>query len=236
MRRRVLVVVPTYDERASVTELLERVLALGPGWEALVVDDASPDGTARAVGAVARRRPGRVHLLRRPRKLGLGSAYVLGLGWGLERGYPVLAQMDGDLSHDPADLPALADALRGADVALGSRYLGGKASVVHWPLPRLALSMAANRYVRAVTGLPLSDATGGFRAWRREALEAVDLGSVRSEGYSFQVELAYKAWRKGFRLAELPIVFSERRGGSSKLDAAVVREAVWRVWALRLGL
>ncbi len=234
-RGRLLAVVPTYNEAGTVMAVLEGILSRPGAWEALVVDDASPDGTAGAVLRVRRRHPGRVHLLRRPAKAGLGSAYRDGLRWGLERGYRFLAQMDADLSHDPADLPRLAAALRDADVAVGSRYLGGKVSVVHWPLGRLALSMAANAYVRAVTGLALSDCTSGFKVWRWEALAAVGLAGVRSEGYSFQVELGLLAQRSGFRLVEVPIVFTDRRDGSSKLDSAVVWEAVWRVWTMRLS-
>ncbi len=230
-----LVVVPTYNERPTLGELLARVLRLDPAWDVLVVDDASPDGTGALAKAAARRRPGRVHVLARPAKGGLGSAYVDGFRWGLARGYRVLAQMDADLSHDPAALPELRRALKRCDVAVGSRYLGGKVSVVNWPLGRLALSMAANAYARAVTGVPLSDLTGGFKAWRRGALESIDLGRLRSDGYSFQIEMNVLAHKQGFRLGEVPIIFNERAAGASKMSAAIVREAVWRVWAMRLG-
>lgn len=236
MRARTLLVIPTYNESRSIRHLLSRVLALCPGLHALVVDDASPDGTAARVEAIARRHRGRVHLLKRPRKLGLGSAYVRGFQWGLARSYRILAQMDADFSHDPAALPDLLAGLENADVVIGSRYVGGKVSVVNWPLGRLALSMAANRYARAVTGLPLSDCTGGFKAWKREVIESLDLDSLRSDGYSFQIEMNYKAHKRGFRLLEIPIIFNDRAEGSSKMDASIVREAVWRVWALRLGL
>jgi len=232
----VLVVIPTFNERANIRLLLPQVLAQDRRLHVLVVDDASPDGTGAEVRAAARRSRGRVHLLERPAKLGLGTAYVQGFQWGLQRGYGALVQMDADFSHDPGSLPTLLAGLRERDVVLGSRYLGGKVSVVNWPLRRLALSMAASWYVRAVTGLPLSDCTGGFKAWRREALQALDLDRVRSDGYSFQVEMNFKAWKKGFRFGEVPIIFIDRTSGSSKLSKAIIREAVWRVWSLRLGL
>jgi dolichol-phosphate mannosyltransferase len=236
MPEKILVVIPTYNERPCIADLLPRVLAVDPRLQVLVVDDASPDGTGDAVAALVRSRRGRVHLLKRDAKLGLGSAYIAGFQWGLSRDYAVIAQMDADFSHDPAALPPLLDALRRVDVAVGSRYLGGKVSVVNWPLGRLALSMGANWYVRAVTGLPLSDCTGGFKAWKREVLQALDLASLRSDGYSFQVEMNYKAHKKGYRLGEIPIIFNDRTEGASKMSAAIVREAVWRVWAMRLGL
>jgi|SRR5665213_715576 len=235
MPPKTLVVIPTYNERGTIGELVVRILAQGLQVDVLVVDDGSPDGTGQAVRSRARRRPGRVHLLQRGAKLGLGSAYVEGFRWGLARPYRAIAQMDADFSHDPGALPALIGALERCDVAVGSRYLGGKVSVVHWPLARLALSMGANWYVRAVTGLPLSDCTGGFKAWKREVLLSLDLEKLRSDGYSFQIEMNYKAYKKGYSLAEIPIIFNDRTEGSSKMSAAIVREAVWRVWALRMG-
>jgi dolichol-phosphate mannosyltransferase len=236
MSPKTLIVIPTYNERENLRALLPRVLAAVKGAHVLVVDDASPDGSAVEVRAVARRARGRVHLLQRPGKQGLGSAYVQGFRWGLERGYRRLVQMDADFSHDPASLPALLAGLKKADVVVGTRYSGGRISVVNWPLGRLALSMGASIYVRLVTGLPLSDCTGGFKAWRAEALAGLDLDSVRSDGYSFQIEMNYKAWKRGYRLMELPIVFVDRSEGHSKMSGGIVREAIWRVWALRLGL
>jgi dolichol-phosphate mannosyltransferase len=230
-----LVVIPTYNERANLRHLLPKVLAEVRGIQVLVVDDGSPDGTAHEAERWARLKPGRVHLLQRGAKKGLGTAYVDGFGWGLQRGHRVLVQMDADFSHDPAALPALIAGLKDADVVVGSRYLGGKVSVVNWPLRRLALSMGANAYVRAVTGLPLSDCTAGFKAWRAETLANIALERVRSDGYSFQVEMNYKAWKRGFRFREIPIIFNDRGEGASKMSPAVIREAVWRVWALRLG-
>lgn len=230
-----LVVIPTYNERANILSLVPRVLAQDPRLEVLVVDDASPDGTATAVRGLMRRHRGRVHLLRRGAKLGLGTAYVAGFRWGLAQGYASLLQMDADWSHDPASLPQFLAALEEADVVLGSRYLHGRVSVVNWPLRRLALSSAANLYVRWVTGLPYSDCTGGFKAFRRSVLEHIALEKIHSDGYSFQIEMSYKASKLGCRFKELAIIFIDRTSGSSKMSARIIREAVWRVWAMRLG-
>jgi dolichol-phosphate mannosyltransferase len=235
MPPKALVVIPTYNEKANIAALLPKVLRKDPRLQVLVVDDGSPDGTAQVVRAAARRFKGRVHLLERPRKMGLGTAYVHGFQWGLKRGYAALIQMDADFSHDPASLPAFLEALEGSDLAVGTRYQHGRVSVVNWPLGRLALSMAASWYVRMVTGLPHSDCTGGYKAWRAETLRAVGLDRIKSDGYSFQIEMNYKAWKKGFKLAEIPIIFNDRTEGSSKMSGSIVREAVWRVWALRLG-
>ncbi len=233
---KILVVIPTYDERANISALVPQVLSQDKRLQVLVVDDASPDGTAVAVKALAKKHKGRVHLMSRAGKLGLGSAYTAGFAWGLKKGYDAFVQMDADWSHDPKSLPQFLKRLERADVVVGTRYLDGKVSVVNWPLRRLALSMGASIYVRLVTGLPLSDCTGGFKAWRRQALEAIDLDKVRSDGYAFQIEMNYKAWKKGFKLDEVGIIFIDRTSGSSKMSGHIVREAIWRVWALRLGL
>ena len=233
MTAAVLVVVPTYDERATVEQVLDRVLAQPIDVEVLVVDDASPDGTGDLVAARAARDE-RVHLLRRPAKQGLGSAYRAGLRWGLDRGHVVLVEMDADLSHDPDALPALVDATSAADLVLGSRYVPGGA-VANWPAHRLLLSRGGNLWVRLATGLPLRDATSGFRAFRAPVLEAIGVDRLRSEGYGFQVETALQAWRCGFAVRELPITFTERRHGASKISRSIVLEATWRVllWGLR---
>jgi len=231
-----LVVIPTYNERSNIQSLIPKVLAQDPRLELLVVDDASPDGTAQAVRGLMRKSRGRVHLMQRSAKLGLGTAYVAGFRWGLDAGYGSLLQMDADWSHDPASLPQFLEALEGADVVLGSRYLHGRVSVVNWPLRRLVLSSAANLYVRWVTGLPYSDCTGGFKAFRREVLEHIALEKIHSDGYSFQIEMSYKAAKQGYRFKELAIIFIDRTSGSSKMSARIIREAVWRVWAMRLGL
>jgi dolichol-phosphate mannosyltransferase len=230
-----LVVIPTYNERTNITALLPQVLRQDKRLHVLVVDDGSPDGTAAAVRVAAKKFRGRVHLLERGSKLGLGTAYVHGFQWGLKRGYTAILQMDADFSHDPSALPAFLKALDQADLAVGTRYMHGRVSVVNWPLGRLALSMGASWYVRMVTGIPHSDCTGGFKAWKAEVLKAVDLDRVKSDGYSFQIEMNYKAWKKGFKLAEIPIIFNDRTEGTSKMSGRIVREAVWRVWAIRLG-
>ncbi len=236
LSRKALVVIPTYNERGNIAGLVPQVLARDRRLEVLVVDDASPDGTGDEAERLRRRFPGRVHVLHRRGKGGLGSAYVEGFGWGLKRGYGLLLQMDADWSHDPKYLPDFLKALQTADVVVGTRYQGGRVSVVNWPLSRLFLSTGASLYVRLVTGLPLSDCTGGFKAFRRRALESIGLDKVRSDGYSFQIEMNYKAHRRGFRFAEVPIIFIDRTSGSSKMSPRIVREAIWRVWALRLGI
>lgn len=230
-RRRVLVVTPTYNEHVTLEELVTRTLA-AVDCDVLVVDDASPDGTGELADRLAAANE-RVHVLHRPAKAGLGSAYRAGFRWGLRRGFDVLVEMDADLSHDPATLPAIVAATDRADVVVGSRYVpGGRTE--RWPWHRRALSAGGNRYVQLVTGVPIRDATSGFRAFRREVLEELDVGSFRSEGYSFQLETVLRAWREGFRTEEVPIVFVERRHGASKISRAIVVEALWRVlvWGL----
>jgi dolichol-phosphate mannosyltransferase len=198
----------------------------------LVVDDGSPDGTGQVVEEIAARNP-RVSVLHRPDKMGLGTAYLAGFRWALDRPYAYVCEMDADFSHDPAHLPHFLDAIRDADVVLGSRYRHGKVTVVNWPISRLILSYSANIYARAATGLPLYDSTGGFKCFRREVLEAIDLNSVKSNGYAFQIEMSFRAWRKGFRIVEIPIVFTDRTEGESKMSRRIIREAVWMVWRLR---
>ena len=236
MSEKALVIIPTFNERDNVARIIERVLETDVRIEVLVVDDASPDGTAEAVAVVAAANP-RVHLLKRSGKLGLGTAYIAGFRWALERDYQYVLEMDADFSHDPAFLPRLLAAATEADVVLGSRYLDGRANVVNWPMTRLLMSYFANVYARAVTGLPVWDLTGGFKCFRRKVLEAIDLGAVKSNGYAFQIEMTFRAWKLGFRVIEIPIVFSDRMEGSSKMSRHIVREAVWMVWRLRfLGL
>ncbi len=227
-----LVIVPTYNERENIETLLDRLLALPFGLEVLVVDDNSPDGTGDLVAARRDRDP-RIHLIRRAGKLGLGSAYVAGFRYALGEGAQFVFEMDADFSHDPDAISDFFKAAENADLVLGSRYLHG-VTVVHWPLSRLILSYSANLYTRIITGLPVRDATGGFKCFRRCALEAVDLDGVRSDGYSFQIEMSYKIWRKGFRIIEIPITFVDRRAGVSKMNRRIVWEAAWMVWRLRL--
>ena len=232
MPERALVVVPTYNERDNILRLIEAVLAQDARLEVLVVDDGSPDGTGALVDARAAIEP-RVHALHRPRKLGLGTAYLAGFRWALERDYALVFEMDADFSHDPAHLPQFLASVADADLVLGSRYRDGKVTVVNWPIARLLLSYGANIYARLVTGLPLFDATGGFKCFRRKVLEAIDLNDVRSNGYAFQIEMSFRAWRKGFRIVEIPIVFVDRTEGESKMSKRIVREAIWMVWRLR---
>jgi dolichol-phosphate mannosyltransferase len=229
---RVLVIVPTYNERRNVARLVDSVLAQDPRIDMLVVDDGSPDGTGALVDEIAAVNS-RVHAIHRARKLGLGTAYLAGFRWALERDYEFVFEMDADFSHDPAHLPQFLEAARDADLVLGSRYRHGKVTVVNWPISRLILSYSANLYARAVTGLPLFDSTGGFKCFRRRVLEAIDLAAVRSNGYAFQIEMSFRAWQKGFRIVELPIVFTDRTEGESKMNKGIVREAVWMVWRLR---
>jgi dolichol-phosphate mannosyltransferase len=204
-----------------------------PSLDVLVVDDNSPDGTGRIADDLADKYA-RVHVIHRPGKQGLGRAYVTGFRWALERDYDYVFEMDADFSHDPKYLPHFLAAIRDADLVLGSRYLNGRASVVNWPLRRLVLSYLANIYARVVTGLKVSDSTGGFKCFRKEVLEAIDLDRVRSNGNAFQIEMSYRAWRRKFRISEIPIVFTDRADGTSKMSGAIVREAVWMVWRLRL--
>ena len=232
MPERALVIVPTYNEQANVRRLIESALAQDDRIDMLIVDDGSPDGTGAIVEEIGASNP-RVHLLSRPRKMGLGTAYVAGFRWALARDYAYVLEMDADFSHDPAHLPQFLSANENADLVLGSRYQEGRVTVVNWPINRLILSYLANMYARAVTGLHVWDATGGFKCFRRSVLEAIDLDHVRSNGYAFQIEMTFRAVRKHFRIAEIPIVFVDRTEGTSKMSKHIVREAVWMVWRLR---
>jgi dolichol-phosphate mannosyltransferase len=229
---RALVIVPTYNERENIRRLIESVLDRDARIDILVVDDGSPDGTGELVDEIAAVNS-RVNVLHRARKMGLGTAYIAGFRWALERDYQYVLEMDADFSHDPAHLPQFLAAVEDADLVLGSRYQQGRVTVVNWPINRLILSYCANVYARAVTGLPVWDATGGFKCFRRSVLEAIDLEDVRSNGYAFQIEMSFRAWRKRFRMAEIPIVFVDRTEGTSKMSKHIVREAVWMVWRLR---
>jgi len=229
---RALVIVPTYNERFNIARLIPAVLAQDPGLEMLVVDDASPDGTGAVVDAIAANNS-RVHILHREGKLGLGTAYIAGFRWALERKYDLVFEMDADFSHNPERLPEFLETVKEADLVLGSRYQGGRVNVVNWPMSRLFLSYSANIYARGVTGLPIADATGGFKCFRRNVLESIDLNSVKSNGYAFQIEMSYRAWKRGFRLVEIPIIFFDRTEGVSKMSKKIVREAIWMVWRLR---
>jgi dolichol-phosphate mannosyltransferase len=232
---RALVVIPTYNEAESVVEVIDRVLAGEPRADVLVVDDGSPDGTAELVQKRAEGEP-RVHLMERSGKQGLGAAYRAGFGWGLELGYDALVEMDADLSHPPERLPALLDGLDAADLVIGSRYVPG-GRTVNWSRGREAISRVGNTYVRLALRVPVHDSTAGYRAYRREVLEELPVESIRSNGYCFQVEMAHKAWQEGFRVVEVPITFTERASGVSKMSNQIVAEALLRVaqWALTGG-
>lgn len=229
---RALIIVPTYNERENVARLIDSVLAQDPRIDMLIVDDGSPDGTGEIVDEIALKN-GRVHALHRPRKMGLGTAYLAGFTWALQRDYEFVFEMDADFSHDPAHLPQFLEAAESADLVLGSRYRNGKVTVVNWPMSRLLLSYAASVYSRAITGMPLWDQTGGFKCFRRKVLQAIELDAVKSNGYSFQIEMSFRAWKKGFRIVEIPIVFVDRTEGESKMSKRIVREAIWMVWRLR---
>ena len=230
---RCLVVLPTYNESENLRAIVESIQTYAPGAHVLVVDDDSPDGTGALADELSNEQPEKVFVLHRTRKEGLGRAYVAGLKFALARDYDLVVQMDADFSHDPKYLPAFFEAARESDLVLGSRYLKG-ISVVNWDLKRLILSKAASAYVRLITRMPLTDTTGGFKCWRREALEAIGLEGVFSNGYLFQVEMTYKAFRRNLRIAEVPIVFVERRLGRSKMHWGIIAEALWGVVRMRL--
>ena len=229
---RALVIVPTYNERENIERLIATVLAQDASLDILVVDDGSPDGTGEIADRIAEQNP-RVHAVHRPKKMGLGTAYLTGFRWALARDYAYVFEMDADFSHDPAHLPQFLNAIQDCDLVLGSRYRNGRVTVVNWPMTRLLLSYFANIYARVVTGLELGDATGGFKCFRRSVLEAIPLDEVRSNGYAFQIEMSFRAVRKNFRITEIPIVFVDRTDGVSKMSKHIVREAIWMVWRLR---
>lgn len=232
MSERALVIVPTYNEASNIPPLIPQILEQDDRLDVLIVDDGSPDGTGKIAARMAAE-DSRIHVMQREKKLGLGTAYVAGFRWALERDYELVFEMDADFSHDPKHLPEFLAAIADADVVLGSRYLGGRVTVVNWPIGRLILSYGANIYARLVTGVKLADATGGFRCYRRKVLESIDLDDIRSNGYAFQIEMGFRSSRKGFRIKEIPIVFVDRTDGTSKMSVAIAREAVWMVWKLR---
>ena len=233
MAERALVIIPTYNERENLPRIVPAVLEQDPRLEVLVVDDGSPDGTGDLADGLAAANP-RVHAIHRSGKLGLGTAYVAGFRWAIAQRFDYVFEMDADFSHDPKHLPTFLAEIADADLVIGSRYLNRRVTVINWPMSRLMLSYFANVYARWVTGLQLWDSTGGYKCYRRAVLETVDLDRVRSNGYSFQIEMSFRAWRKGFRLKEITITFSDRNVGRSKMSGAIVREAVWMVWRLRL--
>lgn len=228
---KILIIIPTYNELENLPKLLPEVFSKDNGIDVLIVDDNSPDGTASYIEN-QQRNNNRIHLLKRSSKQGLGTAYIAGFKFALQKDYEVVFEMDADFSHDPNEIPRFLEEIKNADVVLGSRYKNG-VNVVNWPMRRLLLSWFANIYTRLITGMPLHDATGGFKCFRRKVLETIDLNRVKSNGYAFQIEMNFKAWKKGFVIKEIPIIFIDRVKGSSKMSKKIVREAVFMVWKLR---
>lgn len=229
-----LVIVPTYNESNNIKKLIETVMSLDE-IDLLIIDDGSPDGTADIVTEEQKTYPDRLFLIERPGKLGLGTAYVRGFQYALGHDYTYICEMDADFSHDPTDLPLLIEEVKTgrSDVAIGSRYANG-ISIINWPLSRLILSYSANLYARFITGLPIFDTTAGFKCIHREVLETISVESIRSNGYAFQIELHFRAWKAGFDLNEVAIIFREREEGVSKMSKSIVWEAIWRVWTLKI--
>ena len=227
-----LVISPTFNERKNIVTLVEKILNQNPEFHLLIVDDNSPDGTAEKVKELQLKYKN-LHLEERPGKAGLGTAYLYGFDWALNKNFEAIVQIDADLSHNPKDVPRLVSRLEDHDLVIGSRYIHG-VSVVNWPIRRLILSYGANLYSRLVTGMPIKDGTGGFKAWRASLLKKIRLKEVRSQGYSFQIEMNFRAWGKGARIKEEPIIFVDRTIGESKMSRAIMIEAIWMVWRLRI--
>lgn len=231
---RTIVIIPTYEEAENVKLLIPKMMQLRGAVHLLFVDDNSPDGTRDVIRDYMQNYPGRIYLLERESKQGLGSAYVAGFAYALEHDYTYICEMDADFSHDPNDVPRLVEAVQNGvgDVVIGSRYHNG-ISIINWPLSRLILSYSANVYARWITGLPVQDTTAGFKCFHRKVLEAIPLDRIKSNGYSFQIELHYRAWKAGFKVSELSIIFRDRELGQSKISKPIILEAVWMVWALK---
>ena len=229
---KILIIIPTYNELENLPKLLPEVLSKDENINVLIVDDNSPDGTA---GFVEKQMKvdNRIHLIKRQSKQGLGTAYIAGFKYALQNNFQIIFEMDADFSHDPKEIPRFLDEIKNSDVVLGSRYING-VNVINWPLRRLLLSSFANLYTRIITGLPVHDATGGYKCFNRKVLEAIDLDRVKSNGYAFQIEMTFKAWKKGFKVKEIPIIFVDRVKGKSKMSKKIVREAVTMVWKLRI--
>lgn len=227
-----LLIIPTYNERENISRIISIVLEKQAELEVLIVDDNSPDGTAQIVKDMMASES-RIHILERPGKMGLGSAYVQGFKYALDKGYDFILEMDADFSHNPDDVPRLIAAAQSKDLVIGSRYCNG-VNIVNWPIKRLLISYFASKYVRAITGMPVKDPTGGFKCFRRKVLESINLDKILSDGYAFQIEMNFRAWVKGFRMHEIPIVFTERLNGVSKMSRRIVWEAAWMVWHLQI--
>lgn len=235
MTSETLVVVPTFNESHNISRIIDELMKINEQVDVLVIDDGSPDGTAERVKDSMNTYPNRVFLIEREGKLGLGTAYVRGFEYAISKGYEYVCEMDADFSHNPADVDKLVGEVKSgnADVAIGSRYANG-ISIINWPLSRLILSYCANIYARTITGLPVFDTTAGFKCLRRSVIENIQLERIKSNGYAFQIELHFRAWKAGFKLKEVSIVFREREEGVSKMSKAIVREAIWRVWSLKI--
>jgi len=229
---RTLIISPTYNERKNIQSLIEQVFDLDSTYHLLIIDDNSPDGTAKKVEELQKKHSN-LHLEIRPGKAGLGTAYLFGFQWALDKGYDSIVQIDADLSHDPNDIPRLLANLSNHELVIGSRYVEG-VSVVNWPIRRLILSYGANYYSRFITGMPINDGTGGFKAWSASLLDKIKLNEVRSQGYSFQIEMNFRAWRVGASIKEEPIIFVDRTIGESKMSSTIMYEAIWMVWRLRI--
>lgn len=230
MSQNKIVIIPTYNEIENISDIIESVMVLPGNFEVLIIDDGSPDGTAEAVKALQIAHPDRVHLIERPGKMGLGTAYITGFKYSLAKGYEYIFEMDADFSHNPEDLARLYDAcaLQGYDMAVGSRYITG-VNVVNWPMGRVLMSFLASKYVQFITGLPIKDTTAGFKCYHRKVLEAIDLDEIRFIGYAFQIEMKFTAWKLGFNIVEVPIIFTDRTRGNSKMSKHIFREAVFGV-------
>ena len=227
-----LIISPTYNEKKNISSLIEIILSIDENYHILIIDDNSPDGTANIVKELQLKYKN-LFLEERPGKAGLGTAYKYGFNWALRRNYENIIQMDADLSHDPKEITEMVRLLNNYDLVIGSRYIDG-VSVVHWPIKRLILSYGANVYARIITGLPIKDSTGGFKAWKRKVLDSIDLNGVKSQGYSFQIEMNWRAWQKNFSIFEHPIIFSDRTIGESKMSKKIMFEAVIVIWRMRI--
>lgn len=231
-----LVIIPTYNEKENISKITNAIFSLETEFDILIIDDGSPDGTGLIVKQNQEKYPGRLHLIERKGKLGLGTAYIRGFEWALDHDYRYIYEMDADFSHDPADLLRLYDACKnqGADLAIGSRYVSG-VNVVNWPMGRVLISYFASVYVRLITGMKIHDATAGFKCYSRKVLETIDLNHIRFRGYAFQIEMKFTAWKFGFNIIEVPIIFTDRREGSSKMSGGIVNEAVWGVIKMKIN-
>ncbi len=227
-----LIISPTYNEKKNIQSLVKKVLKPNNNYDLLIIDDNSPDGTSDMVQELQKDYDN-LYLEKREKKAGLGTAYIFGFKWALKRNYEAIVQIDADLSHDPADIPRLISNLDNYQLVIGSRYIKG-VSVVNWPIRRLIISYGANLYSSIITGMPIKDCTGGFKAWRREVLESINLNKIRSQGYSFQIEMNFRAWIKKFKIHEEPIIFVDRTIGESKMSKKIMHEAIWMVWRLRI--